>query len=368
MPAVIRSAELGRIVRIAPEVFGDTWSTCEGPDGQLFTVADDTRGFGDVCSSNLAISVLTGPPDQLAGTTVNPMTQYGQMCATGPDRGNWKGCGITAVDGSLYMAASRHHYMRGPFWQQEAWDASIVRSDDHGETWTDTPEIGGSMFPGQAFATPFFIDYGAHVQAAPHGADRYVYATSSMGHWNNGHAMTLGRVARDRIHRLDPADWQFAQGYAVDPAPNLADIPVGEPVWGPRHDTSLPTFQAPGRTGMSGPTWVPALGLYILPQWHFPHLDRPSPQRWQHSRWQLFSAPAPWGPWTQFFEHDFAPQGFYNPTIPSRFISDDGRTLWLLTCGDFATHAHYALHAAPLTLTIDPAEPGSPAPQEGPPQ
>jgi hypothetical protein len=26
--------------------------------------------------------------------------------------------------------------------------------------------------------------------------------------------------------------------------------------------------------------------------------------------------------------------------------------MWLLTCGDFVTHAHYALHAAELTLTL----------------
>ncbi len=351
----IAAAQLGSVVRVPGDVFGDTWTTCEGPGRKLFALADDSKGFGDVCFSNLCISTLRGLPPALSGTTVNPMTEFGAMCETGPDLGNWKGTGITSVGDSLYLAASRHHYMRPPFWQQEAWDSSVVRSDDAGQTWTPAAPLGDAMFPGQSFATPFFVDYGADVTNAPHAGDEYVYAHSSTGHWNNGNAMTLGRVSRDRIGRLDPADWQFAHGFFADAGPDLTDYPVGEPVWRSRHDTALPVFQAPGRTGMAGATWAPALGVYLLPQWHFPYLDRPHPARWQHSRWELYSAPAPWGPWTLFFQHDFAPEGFYNPSIPSRFISDDGSRLWLLTCGDFVTKAHYALYAVELTLTVEEA-------------
>jgi hypothetical protein len=352
----IASARLGDVVRVPGEVFGDTWSTCEGPGATLFAAADDSKGFGDVCFSNLCVNTLDGSAPKLTGTTVNPMTGYGAMCETGPDLANWKACGITAVDGSLFLTVSRHHYMKPPFWRQEAWDASIVRSDDAGQTWTAVPALGHATFPGQNFATPIFIDYGPDVTNAPHGGDSYVYALSTTGHWNNGHAMTLGRVRRDRIARLDAADWEFAHGFAENGAPDLSDEPPGLPVWRPRHDTALPVFLAPGRTGMAGATWAPALGLYILPQWHFPHLDRPNPLRWQHSRWEFYSAPAPWGPWTRFFTADFAPQGFYNPSIPSRFLTDDGTGLWLLTCGDFSTHAYYALHAAELTLTAVPPE------------
>jgi len=358
MSATIARAELGAVQRMPGDVFGDTWSSCEGPGGLLYSAADDTRCFGGVCFSNLAVNVLDGVPPTLGGETINPMTEYGAMCETDVDRGNWKACGITAVGDSLYLAVSRHHYMQPPFWQQEAWDSTIIRSDDGGKTWTARPELGESMFPGQSFATPFFIDYGADTGAAPHGADEYVYAMSSTGHWNNGHAMTLGRVRRDRINDLSAADWEFAQGYWDDGAPDTSDRPVGDVVWTARHDQALPVFQSPGRTGMGGPTWVAGLGLYILPQWHFPHLDRPNPARWQHSRWELYSSPTPWGPWSLFHTEDFSPQGFYNPSIPSRFISEDGTRMWLLTCGDFVTHAHYALHAVELTIT--PSTDGEP--------
>jgi hypothetical protein len=349
----IIGARLGPVTRVAGDVFGDTWSVCEGPDGQLFTAADDTRGFGGVCSSNLAVNILTGAPPDLSGVTVNPMKQFGEMCETGPDLGHWKANGITSVDGSLLLSVSRHHYMAPPFWRQDAFDASIIRSDDGGTTWSEAPEP--AMFPGRSFATPWFIDYGADVAQAPHGADDYVYALSTDGYWNNGNSMTLGRVPRERITRLDPADWQFTVGFAADPTPNVEDREVGEPGWQDRADRALPVFVAPGRTGMGTATYVAALDLYVLPQWHFPFLDRPNPKRWQHGRWEFYSAPAPWGPWTAFFTADFAPEGFYNPVIPPRFISADGRRLWVLTCGDFVTHAHYALHVAPLDLEIDEA-------------
>jgi hypothetical protein len=99
----IIGARLGPVTRVAGDVFGDTWSVCEGPDGQLFTAADDTRGFGGVCSSNLAVNILTGAPPDLSGVTVNPMKQFGEMCETGPDLGHWKANGITSVDGSLLL-------------------------------------------------------------------------------------------------------------------------------------------------------------------------------------------------------------------------------------------------------------------------
>ncbi len=243
------------------------------------------------------------------------------------------------------------------------WDSSLIRSDDGGASWTSVPALGAAMFPGPNFATPAFIDYGQHPATGPHQAAEYVYALSTTGHWNNGHAMTLGRVPRDRIGRLDPADWEFAQGFDPNPAPDLADPVAGdaarEPVWDRRHDCALPVFQSPGRTSMAGATWVAPLGRYLLPQWHFPALERPNPRRWQHSRWQVYSAPAPWGPWSLFLEHDFAPEGFYNPSMPSRFISADGTRMWLLTCGDFSTHAYYAMHAVEVTLTAGESQAGS---------
>jgi len=356
----ITGAHLGEPIRHPAEVFGDTWSAAWADDGAVYATADDTRGFGDVCSSNLALNRIDGLPPDIVGVTVNPMTAYGGMCELGPDQAHWKACGLTCIDGTLCLSVSRHVYMTAPCWVQWTWDSSIVRSDDHGRTWSPTPEFGASMFPGRNFSAPVFVEYGQDGAAGPHGSDQYVYALSAVGCWNNGSEMTLGRVRRDRIGRLDPGDWGFVQGFGESGVPDVRGNPAAleAPRWGPRHDTACPVFRAAGRASMTGARYVVPLGLYIMPQWHFRRLDdRPNPARWQSCQWDFYQAPAPWGPWTVFHSQTFEPQGFYNPTIPGKFISADGKRLWLLTCGDFATHAYYALHLIPLDLEVE-GEPG----------
>jgi hypothetical protein len=71
---------------------------------------------------------------------------------------SWKASGLVSVDGVLYLSISRHHYPdeRKPFahFIEETWDASIIKSTDHGTNWTATPEIGKAMFPGRLFSNP----------------------------------------------------------------------------------------------------------------------------------------------------------------------------------------------------------------------
>jgi hypothetical protein len=64
------------------------------------------------------------------------------------------------------------------------------------------------MFPGGQFATPYFIDYG---RSRPNvdGADRYVYAISNNGFWDNGDTLILGRVLRTKLGALNGVDWEF---------------------------------------------------------------------------------------------------------------------------------------------------------------
>lgn len=328
---------------------GDVWTTTWADDGNLYSVSDDTYGFGNICNSNLAIHRMTGdtPPD-LHGETINCMRAYGADAERGADRASWKANGLACIDGVLYLAVSRHHYMNDNFPIQQTWDATIVKSEDYGRTWNCEPPTGQPfaqpMFPGHTFSTPFFVHYGQGGQGTAHGADTYIYAVSSDGVWNNGSSMTLGRVRRDRIAHLDPADWEYVNGYDE----------ARQPIWGARQDTALYTFRAPGRTSMTGIHYIAPLGLYIMPQWHYPCLEPYTlPRSWQVSRWDFYQAPAPWGPWTLFHSQEFDPQGFYNPCIPAKFVSADGRSMWIFTAGDFQTQAYYYLHMMRMTLKVE---------------
>lgn len=331
-----------------PDSHGDVWSTTWADDGALYSVADDSTGFAEACSSNLAIHRISGDtPTDLRGETFNCMSAFGTLSQLGLDHASWKANGLACIGGVLYLAVSRHHYMNDNFPIQQTWDATIVKSTDHGESWSAAPPTGEPfdtpMFPGHTFSTPFFVHYGQDGQGEAHGADSYVYATSSDGVWNNGSSMTVGRVRRDRLGRLNPSDWEFVNGYDQN----------RQPVWGRRHDAALYTFRAPGQTSMTGIHYVSPLGLYILPQWHYPQLQPyEEPRSWQVSQFDFYQAPAPWGPWTLFYSQRFDPYGWYNPCIPAKFISEDGRTLWIFSAGDFHTGTYYSLHTMRMTLDV----------------
>jgi hypothetical protein len=208
------------------------------------------------------------------------------------------------------------------------------------------PRLGHATFPGRTFSTPFFVQYGRDGQGVKDGADRYTYAVSNDGAWNNGNWMILGRVQKDRIGRLEPTDWEFVRGYDD----------VEQPVWGPGHDNALYVFRAPGRASMTGIHYIQGLDLYVLPQWHYPYLDDPV-RRFKHTRFEFYQAPAPWGPWTLFHTQDFEPQSWYNPCIPGKFISSDGKRFWLFVAGDFLGAAkpartYYALWMVPVVLEL----------------
>lgn len=354
---LIRSARLGTPIRLAGGG-GDTWIAAWADDDNLYVTSDDTGGFNNACgksASNLAVNRVTGiMPPQLRGETVNCMKEYGRGSETKQeDGGMWKACGITCVDGVLYMGVSRQltcptepnftwEGRYSPFPIQETWDSSIISSSDHGKTWSSMPEIGHSMFPGRTFSTPFFVQHGIDDRRQDE-SDLYIYAVSNDGAWNNGNWMTLGRVPRDRIDRLAARHWEFAHGFDDKQ----------QPIWKPDHATALYVFRAPGQTSMAGIHYVAPLRRYILPQWHYTRLDDPN-RRWDATRWDFYEAPAPWGPWTRFYSQNFEPEGWYNPSIPSKFISSDGKKIWLFTAGNFIRQELnlYGLWMMPMTLEL----------------
>jgi hypothetical protein len=322
----IRAASLGKAVRY-PGSHGDLWTATWADDGNVYAASDDTTGIDQGARSNLALNRFSGPlPGSIHGVTVNPMKQFGGWGEIRKeDEAMWKACGLASIDGVLYMTVSRHLNPNYEPWIQQTWDSSIIRSADHGATWTpaSAPRLNEPMFAGRTFSTPFFVLYGKDGQMA---VDDYIYAVSNDGSWNNGSWMTLGRVPRRLLPRLDRRDWEFVHGYDGK----------GGLVWQPRHDSAVHIFYNPGRTSMTGIHFIAPLGLYIMPQWHYTHLDDDR-RRWKATCFEFYQAQTPWGPWTLFHNQNFEPEGWYNPSIPAKYISSDGKSLWLFVAGDWTT-------------------------------
>jgi hypothetical protein len=80
-----------------------------------------------------------------------------------------------------------------------------------------------------------------------------------------------------------------------------------------------------------------------------------------HTVWDFYQSDTPWGPWSPFFTKDFNGDGFYIPTAPSKWISADGTSLWLIFAGDYNTYddpwntTKYTLHVQEMTLTLGSA-------------
>ena len=324
---------------------GDVWTATWAEDGELYVVSDDTEGFGKACKSNLAFHRLTGamPPD-LHGTTINPMAEYGKSAELSPkDGASWKASGLASIDGVIYMGVSRHRYpderLAYAHFIQETWDGSVIKSVDKGKSWSAAPEVGRPMFPGRMFSNPYFVHYGQDGK----GPKDWVYCVSNDGAWNNGNAMTLGRVPRARLARLDAGDWEFFHGFDKD----------GGPQWTKRLEEAMYTFHAPGRTSMTGVHYIEALDVYVMPQWSYDYskMDPANGKsRWGFTNWEFYQARAPWGPWKLFYRAEFFIEGFYNPNIPAKFISRDGKKMWVFTASYSPAMTYYRLHMVPLTL------------------
>lgn len=351
MPEVyMKSAKLGEPIRY-PKSHGDTWTAAWADDDNIYMTTGDCQGFDQGCSSNIGFHRLSGamPPD-LKGETINPMTEYGGWGEhLKEDDCMWKASGLISVDGVLYMSVSRHTLPWDHCDIQRAWDASIVKSEDKGKTWSQCPGIGKSMFPGMRFSNPTFIDYGKDgAETFAHGADKYIYAYSNDGTWSHGNSMCMGRVARDKIGNLDARDWEFIVHHNKNK----------EPVWGQRHDIASHLLYEPGKLGQcTGITYLPKIDKYILASAHFLPMEGATfKERFRRCKMEFYQARKPWGRWWRFYEKEYPQEGWYSPRIPSKFISEDGLKMWVFVSGDWTTaktlDGYYGLHMIPMNVEV----------------
>ncbi|MGH7664934.1 MAG: hypothetical protein ACRENI_11655 [Gemmatimonadaceae bacterium] len=333
---------------------GDLWPSCWAGDGYLYTANGDGRGFGPPSGdSDTVVSRISGTPETgLTGEAISRGEAVANVWGEGYNR---KPTGMLAVDGDgdgqdeLYIAVQNLNARPCPACFNDAPTASISKSLDHGRTWrkTDAP-----MFTDYRFTTIFFLDYGQSGRnvgvLGPEGA-RYVYAYGLDHNWRSPTDpdrarptdLYLARVPRDRI--LERAAWEFFAGLGAG----------GQPTWSPDlerrqaafHDerTVYPELHCGGRPQGDTATSVGVISqgsvVYNAP------LDRYIYTSWTWYTWEFYEAPQPWGPWQLFLRKDFGAQpylgesdhptcpdrneGGYCTTIPSKFISADGRTMWV---------------------------------------
>ena len=331
---------------------GDTWDPCWTDDDNLYASNNDGRGFGTQ-SRNIAFHRLSGSAiEQLVGKCVNPMDEYGASSQKEADGATWKSMGHECVDSTFYIFVSRHTYgneSKDPLMRQTAVNASLIKSSDHGRTWTRAAaeNYKHPMWPGSRFGAAYFVHYGQNGgRVARDAADRYVYAISNNGFWNGGDNYIVGRVERKKLPHLNAADWTYYAGGAGDDA-----------TWTARLDLADPVLNLPGQCGSAPACYVPALDTYIMAVWYLPV----KLTKWYEPgemKYDFYQADHPWGPWhfvSSLSDKRITGGHMYGPTIGAKFQQSDplGAKVWMFTSGcpfDDKPSSLYKAWAIPLVL------------------
>jgi hypothetical protein len=290
-----------------PDNDGDLWPSCWGDDDVLYTANGDGKAFSKgVPRADIAVSRVTGSPynspPTLWGDTLAREDAVGQVWTPGGDY-NRKPTGMLCLGSDLYVAV-QDLKTYPDFNDPRA--ASISVSHDRGLHWSW--DHSQPMFSGNIFTTMFFLDFG---KASVNSFDEYVYVYGIDGNWAGATALYLARVPKTSVQTRSA--WTFYAGIAGGEVQWTADIGQKVPVLN------------------TAPYQVISQGSVV----YNPYFDRYLFATWALGFHQMWEAQAPWGPWRLILNQGFSGtitdtnQWGYATTTPSKWISANGRTMWL---------------------------------------
>lgn len=268
----------------------DNWPITWGDDDALYTSYGDGNGFDPRTERKLSLGFakILGGPEDFRGINIRaPEAEREGNGSKGP-----KASGMLMVDGILYM------------WVRNVGNSQLVWSEDRGRSWHWGFRLETS------FGCPAFLNFGRNYAGARYG---YVYTYSSDGPscYEQYDQVVLARVRKDRIRERSAYEF-FARLNTS-----------GRPVWSTRIEDRGPAFGFPRHCERVDAVFNAGLRRYLLAVGYN-----------HDGGWGIYEAPAPWGPWTTAFHTESWDQGrTHGYRLPSKWISADGRTMWLVFSG-----------------------------------
>ncbi len=327
---------------------GDTWYTTWAGDDTLYVNVDDGLGFEDPGHKNVmlrnCLCMLAGNPnestDGFRGVNLNP----GSRGATMP---NSKCEGLHGYTSSLYEQDGVIYQIRHA-WSPTAalWpplDSSIIKSSDGGRNWFDhlgrknapLPTGAKVMFPALPWSWLTFVQYGKGGAApAVDRADRYVYLTA--GEY-------LARVPREKLAGLNKADFQYYEGAPLDGMldSSWSRAPAG---------AGKIIFAGPS-AGFMNVVYNFGLNRYLATGAQAYRAAK-SPENSLKTRFEIYSAEHPWGPWKQTLSYGIWGRAGWNMLMANKFTSGDGRKTWYTFSGEYKGDLwYYGFLYMPLYLS-----------------
>jgi hypothetical protein len=280
--------------------------------------------FGDV----------PGYPILLVGSTPRETSRYYNF-------------GILAVDDTIYQFLSTPDR---PFENNEPHPrfvgAKLIYSPDNGKSWHNqdgsTPvrfepweernQLNMAFFkePGEAFSLLTMLQMG---QAYSENKDGYAYGYAPNGNTEG----TMNQLVMFRVPKEQVRDRRAYEFF-------VSRQPEGAAQWSPDINKRGIVHTFPSgwvNTKVHPYAWHPSvvydapLGIYLMANWG---MGCAPDGMWfgKPSYLGFWSAPKPWGPWTQIYEEkEWAPAGdkkahAYQPQIASKWIAPDGKSFWMI--------------------------------------
>ena len=309
-------APASSIVRLAGGC--DNWPLTWGDDGHMYTVWGDGNGFDGVDRYRLGVARVEGsPPSGVKGYEI------------GGDLGG-KGRAILMVNGTLYLTKDV---------------GNMLWSTDHGRSW----QARGWKF--RQFGFVALLNFGRDYSGARDGYV-YQYSPDVDSAYSASKHMILMRVPKDSM--LIRSAYEFFTGLDGN----------GNPQWSSNVADRQPVFTnqegGQARCARHGISYNAALGRYLWWQQRFNGtIDTRA-----SGGFGIYDAPEPWGPWTTVYyteKWDVGPGEC--ASFPTKWMSADGKTLWLVFSGDDT----FAMRKATLTAGATPPPPPPPPVDTTPP-
>ena len=295
-PAIksIRWAPKESIVRTARG--SDTWPLTWADDDALYTAYGDGYGFDPQVSEKLSLGFakVVGPPERFTGVNIRSIS--GERKGDGAS--GLKASGMLMVGGVLYL------------WARNAGNSQLAWSSDHARTWTWCAWRFET-----SFGCPTFLNFGKDYAGARDGYV-YIYSPDGDSAYRAADRMVLARVPKGRI--AERGAYEFFKG------PGEA----GMPLWSEDIAERRAVFSHAGGCCRSSISYDAGLKRYVWCQ------TLPGDARFRGG-FGIYDAPEPWGPWTTvFFAEDWDVGPGETSSLPTKWMSADGKTVHLVFSGD----------------------------------
>jgi CubicO group peptidase (beta-lactamase class C family) len=275
----------------------DNWPVTWADDDNLYTAYGDGRGFEPFTDRKLSmgLSRVEGTPDDFTGFNLRSPS----LETVGDGSKGKKASGMLMVDGTLYL------------WARNAGNSQLAWSRDHGASWT----WSDWKFQ-KSFGAPTFLNFGRNYAGA-RDTFVYVYSHDHDSAYQASDRMVLARVPAGRVG--ERAAYEFFAGRDD----NLY------PMWTPDRSSRVAVFTHNDRCYRSGISYNRPLNRYLWCQ------TLPGPDTRFEGGFAIYDAPEPWGPWTTaYFTERWDVGPGETSSIPTKWISDDGRTMHLVFSGN----------------------------------